>query len=74
MLLDYMLPDINGNVVCQAVKRNPELVSTKIIIVSGVVNQSEIDELLNSGAEDFIRKPFDISDLVEKIVGVLQMK
>jgi len=73
MLLDYMLPDINGNVVCQAVKRNPELVSTKIIIVSGVVNQSEIDELMNSGAEDFIRKPFDISELVEKIAGVLQM-
>jgi len=73
MLLDYMLPDINGNVVCRAVKRNPELVSTKIIIVSGVVNQSEIDELMNSGAEDFIRKPFDISELVEKIAGVLQM-
>jgi DNA-binding response OmpR family regulator len=68
-----MLPDINGNVVCQAVKRNPELAGTKIIIVSGVVNQSEIDELMNSGAEDFIRKPFDISDLVEKIAGVLQM-
>ena len=73
MLLDYMLPDINGNIVCQAIKRNPELVSTKIIIVSGVVNQSEIDELMNAGAEDFIRKPFDISELVEKIAGVLQM-
>lgn len=74
MLLDYMLPDINGNVVCQAVKRNPELAGTKVIIVSGVVNQSEIDELMNAGAEDFIRKPFDISELVEKIAGVLQMK
>lgn len=73
MLLDYMLPDINGNVVCQAVKHNPELVNTRIIIVSGVVNQSEIDELMNSGAEDFIRKPFDISELVEKIAGILQM-
>ncbi|MCK5174798.1 MAG: response regulator [Planctomycetes bacterium] len=74
MLLDYMLPDINGNVVCKAVKSNPELVGTKVIIVSGVVNQSEIDELMNAGAEDFIRKPFDISEQVEKIAGVLQMK
>lgn len=74
MLLDYMLPDINGNVVCKAVKSNPELVGTKVIIVSGVVNQSEIDELMSAGAEDFIRKPFDISELVEKIAGVLQMK
>lgn len=74
MLLDYMLPDINGNVVCKAVKSNPELVNTRVIIVSGVVNQSEIDDLMNAGAEDFIRKPFDISELVEKIAGVLQMK
>ena len=68
-----MLPDINGNVVCQAVKRNPELVGTKIIIVSGVVEPSDIEELKKAGAEDFIRKPFDISELVDKIAGVLQM-
>ncbi len=74
ILLDYMLPDINGNVVCQTVKRNPELVGTKIIIVSGVVEPSDIEELKKSGAEDFIKKPFDISELVDKIAGVLQMK
>ena len=37
MILDYMLPDINGNVVCETVRRNPDLASMKIIIVSGVV-------------------------------------
>ena len=73
ILLDYMLPDVNGNVVCQTVKRNPELAGTRIIIVSGVVNPSEIDELKKAGAEDFIRKPFDISELVDKIANVLQM-
>ena len=41
MLLDYMLPDVNGNVVCQTVRQNPALQNMKIIIVSGVVNQSE---------------------------------
>ena len=74
ILLDYMLPDVNGNVVCQTVKRNPELVGTKIIIVSGVVKPSDIEELKKAGAEDFIKKPFDISELVDKIAGVLQMK
>lgn len=74
ILLDYMLPDVNGNVVCQTIKRNPELVGTKIIIVSGVVKPSDIAELRKAGAEDFIKKPFDISELVDKIAGVLQMK
>lgn len=74
IILDYMLPDVNGNVVCQTIKRNPEFANTKIIIVSGVVNQSEIESLLTAGAEEFIRKPFDITELVEKIAHVLQLQ
>ncbi len=74
LILDYMLPDVNGNIVCQAIRSNPEFESTKIIIVSGVVNQSEIQDLLDSGAEDFVRKPFNISELVDKIAGVLKLE
>lgn len=74
VILDYMLPDINGNIVCRAIRRNPQLQNIRIIIVSGVVNASEIDDLLGAGAEEFIRKPFDIVELVEKISGVLQLQ
>lgn len=71
ILLDYMLPDVNGNVVCQTIKKNPEFDSTKVIIVSGVVKREEIDQLLRSGAEDFIRKPFNIIELTDKISKAL---
>ena len=74
ILLDYMLPDINGNVVCQTIRKNPEFENIKIIIVSGVVKQDEIEQLLKSGAEDFIKKPFNIVELTDKITAVLQMK
>lgn len=74
ILLDYMLPDINGNVVCQTIRKNPEFENIKIIIVSGVIKQDEIDQLLKSGAEDFIKKPFNIAELTDKITAVLQMK
>ena len=74
ILLDYMLPDVNGNVVCQTIRRNPEFENIKIIIVSGVVKEDEIAQLLKSGAEDFIRKPFNITELTDKITSVLQMK
>ena len=74
ILLDYMLPDVNGNVVCQTIRRNPEFENIKIIIVSGVVKQDEIEQLLKSGAEGFIRKPFDVAELTDKITAVLKMK
>jgi excisionase family DNA binding protein len=74
ILLDYMLPDVNGNMVCQTIRRNPEFEHIKIIIVSGVVKEDEIAQLLKSGAEDFIRKPFNIAELTDKITAVLQMK
>lgn len=71
VLLDYMLPDINGNLVCQRIRANAELAGTKIIIVSGVVNQSEIDALRKSGADDFVKKPFNIQHLIEKMSNML---
>lgn len=73
IILDYMLPDVNGNIVCQTIRRNSNFVNTKIIIVSGVVNKDEIEDLLTAGAEDFVKKPFNISELVDKIGNVLQL-
>ncbi len=67
VLLDYMLPDVNGNVVCERLKTDPELADTRIIIMSGVVRQDEIDDLLESGADDFLAKPFDVAELIARI-------
>lgn len=71
IILDYMLPDINGNVVCQTIKSKPEFAETRIIIVSGVVNQDEIDDLMAAGADDFVRKPFNIESLIARIEGLV---
>ncbi len=74
ILLDYMLPDVNGNVVCHTIRKNPEFENIRIIIVSGVIKQEEIDQLLKSGAQDFVKKPFDINDLVKRICVSLEMQ
>jgi two-component system response regulator RpaA len=73
ILLDYMLPDVNGNVVCHTIRKNPEFENIRIIIVSGVIKQEEIDQLLKSGAQDFVKKPFDINDLINRICSTLEM-
>lgn len=71
IILDYMLPDVNGNVVCRTIRAKEEFNNTKIIIVSGVVNQDEIDELRKAGADDFVKKPFNIEKLIERIGELL---
>jgi excisionase family DNA binding protein len=73
ILLDYMLPDINGNVVCRTIRSNPKFEDIRIIIVSGVVREDEIEQLLQSGAEDFIRKPFKVDELIDKISATLKL-
>ena len=73
VILDYMLPDINGNVVCKTIRSKPEFEQTKIVIVSGVVNQDEINELLKAGADEFVKKPFNIEKLIERIGELLSV-
>jgi excisionase family DNA binding protein len=71
LVLDYMLPDINGNVVCKTIRENSELRSTRILIISGVVNPAEVDRLMEAGADDFIKKPFNIEKVVQRMVQLV---
>ncbi|HAI14824.1 MAG TPA: regulator [Phycisphaerales bacterium] len=71
MILDYMLPDINGNVVCKTVRDNPNVAGMKIIIVSGVADQREVQQLMSAGADAFVKKPFSIDELLSRIGELL---
>jgi two-component system, OmpR family, response regulator len=73
ILLDYMLPDINGNIVCQRIRTSPARKDTRILIISGVVRQEEVRGLLEAGADDFLKKPFSMRELIarlEKLLGL----
>lgn len=67
LILDYKLPDINGNVVCKTIRSNPTFEHMKIILISGVADPEEVQELLRAGADDFIRKPFQIDTVINRI-------
>ncbi|GDX97637.1 hypothetical protein LBMAG48_00410 [Phycisphaerae bacterium] len=71
IILDYMLPDINGNVVCSRIRANPAFTDTKILIISGVVRREEIDTLLKAGADGFLPKPFSINELSKRMSDLL---
>ena len=73
IVLDYMLPDINGNIVCESIRANPDLNDTRIILVSGVVNQAEINDLLEAGADEFLKKPYNLERLLERVRTLLEL-
>lgn len=72
VLLDYLLPDINGNKVCRTIRENPDLAGIKILIISGVVNPAEVEALKKAGADDFIKKPFNIEHVVQRILELTE--
>jgi len=73
MLLDFKLPDINGNVVCRTIRANPNFKHMQIIIISGVADPDEVAELKSAGADDFIRKPFDINAVINRIAELVKV-
>ena len=74
IVLDVMLPDINGKEVCHRVRSDPTLEDVRIICISGMVEEDKIQELRLSGADDFLHKPFDIEELIEHMCGQLEIE
>ncbi len=73
ILLDFKLPDINGNVVCRTVRSNPNFEHIKIIIISGVADPDEVRELMAAGADEFIKKPFEIESVISKVAEMVNV-
>ena len=71
VVLDYKLPDINGNVVCKTIRSNPMFEHIKIILISGVADPDEVQELMAAGADDFLRKPFQIDALINRMAELV---
>jgi excisionase family DNA binding protein len=74
IVLDVMLPDINGKSVCELIRSDATLSDIKIICISGMVEEDKIEELKAAGADDFLHKPLDIDELVRRICRLLEIE
>src|ERR1700733_6188174 len=74
IILDVMLPDINGQEVCVLIRADPTMADTKIICISGMIEEEKIAELKASGADDFLNKPLDIDELIRRVCRLLDME
>jgi excisionase family DNA binding protein len=74
MVLDVMLPDINGKEVCQRVRSDSNLDDVRIICISGMVEADKVADLKASGANDFLQKPFAVEKLIERACELLDVE
>ena len=74
IILDVMLPDINGKEVCQRVRADNTLEDVRILCISGMIEEDKIQELKLAGADDFLHKPLDIDELMRRICRLLDIE
>lgn len=74
VLLDVMMPEMDGLSVCRALRHEPRLASTRILMLTARNGREEVVQALEAGANDYVTKPFFIDELVARIRANLEVK
>ena len=74
ILLDVMMPGMNGFEVCRRVKQNPETMHVPILMLSGLSDEEDIANGLEIGADDFLTKPIRPLELQARVKTLLRTK
>jgi two-component system cell cycle response regulator len=72
ILLDIQLPDITGYEVCKLVKSDPAMSHTKVVILSGMTQNSDWLKAQEVRADDYIAKPFNSIALMKRVEELLR--
>ena len=72
MLLDLMLPGMDGKAVCKALKSDPETAALPIVMLTAKGEPSERVQGLEIGADDYVTKPFSPREVVLRLQGLLR--
>ncbi|MDQ1256195.1 MAG: hypothetical protein QG656_791 [Candidatus Hydrogenedentes bacterium] len=67
IILDIHLSDVDGRRVCERVKSRPETGSTRVLAISGLLDEEELLGLTDFGFDGYLSKPFSIADLAAQV-------
>lgn len=67
LLLDIMMPGLDGYEVCKEIRNDPNYNSMKIMMLSGRAMQDEIKKGFEAGADQYISKPFGMTELLDAL-------
>ena len=71
VILDLLLPGVDGFQVCKSIRQDPESKNTKILAVTGYDSPDIRQKILDSGADDYLGKPLDYQQTLDKIAKLL---
>ncbi len=71
VILDVMMPKLDGFEVCETIRANPAWKSVRIIMLTAKGRDSEREKGLSLGADDYITKPFSTRDLLRRVKEIL---
>ena len=74
VLLDLMMPKVSGYEVCQQIKKNKKTQLIPVIVVTALKDLNDKIKAIETGADDFLMKPFNKLELITRIKSLLKLK
>ncbi len=71
-LVDIMLPDENGNEIVRKLRKNPDTKNIPVIMVTAKTTEMDLVRGLEDGADDYIKKPFSVMELMSRVKALLR--
>jgi excisionase family DNA binding protein len=71
ILLDFLMPEVNGFEVCKALRANEQTKDIPIMAVTCLTKEEDIEHIFEVGADEYLAKPFKVDDLLEKVREIL---
>ena len=71
-LVDIMLPDESGNEITRKIRKNPSTEKLPVIMVTAKTTELDLVKGIEDGADDYIKKPFSVMELISKVKALLR--
>ena len=72
LLLDWMLPDLSGIEICKSIRKNTSFKNLPVIMLTAKGEEEDKIKGLDSGADDYLTKPFSYNELLARIKAILR--
>jgi CheY-like chemotaxis protein len=72
IILDVMLPGLNGFEISKQIRENPKIKDIPIIMITALAQEKNVQQGLDAGVNEYIIKPFSVLELQDKVKSILE--